>query len=59
MFVFFLDYFGFKYELYVVLVFYYKIGSFGLLSYVIFLINIENEIWIFDVGFGFYIFLFF
>ena len=48
-----LDYFGFKHELHAASVFDYKTGSPGPPSHVILAINIENEIWVSDVGFGF------
>ena len=48
-----LDYFGFKHELHAASVFDYKTGSLGPPSHVILSINIENEIWVSDVGFGF------
>jgi len=49
-----LDYFGFKQELHAASVFDHKTGNPSQPSYVILSINIENEIWVSDVGFGFH-----
>ena len=48
-----LDYFGFKHELQAASVFDYKTGSPSLPSHVILTVNIEDDIWLSDVGFGF------